>query len=62
MLARCGNNFLWFTYEASVLVSVTLKVTESLLTVEILELNNHVGEHLTSGLHELVHESLLVSV
>ncbi|KAG7144875.1 hypothetical protein HYQ46_006384 [Verticillium longisporum] len=45
--------------EAAVLVAVAVEVVESLLGVEVLKLHNHVGEHLSSSLHELVHERLL---
>jgi hypothetical protein len=51
-----------FTYEASVLVSVTVEIAKRLLTVEVLELNNHAGENLAGSLHELIHESLLLRV
>lgn len=50
------------TYEATVLVAVSVEVAKGLLRLEVLELHNHVGEDVTDSLHELVHESLLLLV
>jgi hypothetical protein len=62
MLATEFHQVHRFTYEASVLVSVTVEITKGLLTVEILELNNHAGENFAGSLHKLIHESLLLRV
>lgn len=53
---------LYSTYEATVLVTVSVEVAKGLLRLKVLELHNHVGEDVTDSLHELVHESLLLLV
>lgn len=45
--------------EAAVGVTVAVEVLESLLALEVLELDDHVGVDVLNSLHELVHELLL---
>lgn len=45
--------------EGTVSVAVSVQVVESLLTLEVLELDNHVRVHLLDSSHELIHELLL---
>lgn len=45
--------------EATVRVAVAVQVAESLFTLKVLKLDNHVRVDLLGGLHELVHELLL---
>lgn len=42
-------------------VAVAVEIAESLLTLKVLKLDNHVRVHLLGSLHELVHELLLDS-
>jgi len=46
--------------EALVGIPISVQVIESLLALKVLKLHHHVGEDLGGGLHELVHELLLL--
>jgi hypothetical protein len=57
-----GTSALDIVIECPVGISVSVQVVEGLFTVEILKLDYHVGVHFFDGLHELVHEVLLILI
>lgn len=57
-----GTSALDIVIESPVGISVSVQVVESLFAVEIFKLDYHVGVHFFNGLHEFVHEVLLILV